>query len=73
VIRARERIEAMNARLDPEQRQAVAKIAVFGFVPQLFYTIRLKLWVLPSDDRERQALLEGLDAIGWATAGRQAA
>jgi hypothetical protein len=33
VIRAKHAIDAMNARLNPEQRQAVANVAVFGFVP----------------------------------------
>jgi hypothetical protein len=64
LVRAKHAIDAMNARLDPDQRQAVANVAVFGFVPQWFFTIRLKLRPLPSDARERRALLEGLDALG---------
>jgi hypothetical protein len=63
VTRARKRIDGWNVLLDPNQRQAVANVAVFGFVPQWFYTERLKLRPLPADDRERQALLEGLKAL----------
>jgi hypothetical protein len=63
VVAARKRIDAWNARLDPDQRQAVANVSVFSFLPQWFVTLRLKLRPLPSDERERQALLSGLDAI----------
>jgi hypothetical protein len=70
-IRAKERIDRGNAQLSPEQRQAVANVAVFGLVPQWFFTIRLKLRPLPSDEIDRQALLSGLDAI--ASVERRAA
>jgi hypothetical protein len=73
VIRARNRIDAWNARLDVDQRQAVANVAVFGFIPQFFYTERLRLRPLASDERERQALLEGLDAIAGVAGDRRAA
>jgi hypothetical protein len=63
IRRARDRIDALNARLTSDQRRAVANVAVYGFIPQFFYASRLKLRQLPSDERERQALLSGLAAL----------
>jgi hypothetical protein len=63
VERAKHRLAAMDAVLDPEQRRAVANLACFGFVPMWFYTSRLKLRPLPEDERERELLLSGLDAL----------
>jgi hypothetical protein len=60
---AERRIVELNAVLDPAQRQAVANVAVFGFVPQWFYTVRLKLRPLPQDDRDRAALQSGLEVL----------
>jgi hypothetical protein len=73
VRRAKDRINAWNARLDPDQRQAVANVAVFGFIPQWFYAERLKLRPLDQDGRERRALLSGLDALARAENGKRAA
>ena len=63
VIKARHRLDEMHRQLTPLERQAVANVAVFQFIPQWFYTVRLKLRPLASDERERPALLSGLDAL----------
>jgi hypothetical protein len=68
---ANDGLTKMDARLDRQQRQAVGTLAVFGFLPQWFYTERLKLRALPSDEMERQALLDGLDALAGTVSGRQ--
>ena len=62
-MKAKEKLAEMDAKLSPEQRQAVGNVAVFGFVPQWFYTERLRLRSLPEDARERRALTSGLDAL----------
>jgi hypothetical protein len=61
--RAKVKLAEMDAKLSPEQRLAVANVAVFGFVPQWFYTERLRLRELPDDRAERAALLSGLEAL----------
>jgi hypothetical protein len=61
--RAKVRLAEMDAKLSPEQRRAVPNLAVFGFVPQFFYTERLRLRELPDDRTERAALLSGLEAL----------
>jgi hypothetical protein len=53
----------MDARLDRYQREAVGNLAAFGFLPQWFYAARLHPRPLPEDAAERQALLNGLDAL----------
>jgi hypothetical protein len=63
IIRARERIDRWNALLTYDQREAVANVAVFGFIPQFFYTERLGLRPLPSDAKDKAALVEGLQAL----------
>jgi hypothetical protein len=63
----------MNARLNPDQRQAVANVAVFGFVPTWFYVARGIGRALKEDELERQALLSGLDAIVGEAGSRRAA
>jgi hypothetical protein len=60
---AQKQLDQWNRRLDPAQRMAVANLAVFGFVPQFFYTGKLKLRPLPSDEAEREALLSELTAL----------
>ena len=60
---AKERLAAMDAVLSLEQRQAVGNVAVFGFVPMWFWTERLKLRSLATDERERAALIGGLERL----------
>jgi hypothetical protein len=67
LVKLRRILDAMHAYLTPEQRQAIADVAVFGWLPQGFFTARLRLRLLPEDEREREALLSGLDAL----AGRE--
>jgi hypothetical protein len=57
------RLADRDAKLSPEQRQAVGNLAVFGFIPQWFFTERLRLRELPEDRAERAALVAGLDAL----------
>jgi hypothetical protein len=73
VIHAKRAIDAMNAKLNPEQRQAVANVAVFGFVPTWFYVARGIGRALKEDELERQALISGLDAIAGEPGSRRAA
>jgi hypothetical protein len=68
VASAEQRIATVNARLTLEQRQAVANLSVYGFAPQFFFAEKLKLRALPEDERERQVLLSGLDAIASSRA-----
>ena len=63
IVRAEERIAAWNARLDPDQRQAVANLAVFGMVPPWFYSARGIGRMLATDEADRRALLTGLDRL----------
>jgi hypothetical protein len=48
-------------------------LAVFGFVPQWFYTAKLRLRPLPQDDRDRRALISGLNVLAGVAIGREAA
>ena len=67
---ARNALAKMDRKLTDAQRQAVANVAAFNFIPNWFYVERLKLRELPEDRAERQALLSGLNAIGGAGAKR---
>jgi hypothetical protein len=61
VVRAKRMFEGWSAKLTPEQRKAVADVAVFGYIPQ--FTERLKLRPLPADEQDRLALTTGLAAL----------
>ena len=63
LVKAKEKLAELDAKLTPDQRYAVGNVAVFGFIPQWFYTERLRLRELPDDRATRQALLSGLDAL----------
>jgi hypothetical protein len=63
---ARHKLTWMDGRLDLAQRKAVADVAVFGFLPMWWMATKLKLRSMPEDERDRQALLSGLDAISGA-------
>jgi hypothetical protein len=63
LIRLREVLDELHARMTPEQRKAVADVAVYQVLPTWFFAARLKLWMLPQDERERDALVSGLDAL----------
>jgi hypothetical protein len=65
---AKEKLAAMDGLLTLEQRHALANVAVFGFVPQWFFTERLRLRGLPGDQAERAALVSGLDRLAGSTA-----
>ena len=60
---AERRIVELNALLTPEQRQAVANVAVFGWLPMEFYVRRTGMRRLPADLTSWQALLGGLDTL----------
>ena len=60
---ARDKLAWMDSRLRLEQRKAVADVAVFGFLPMWWIAGKLKLRSMPEDERDRQELLAGLDAI----------
>jgi hypothetical protein len=64
VAAAKKKLAAMDAKLTDEQRQAVANVSAFNFIPNWFYVERLKLRELPEDRAERTALISGLDALG---------
>jgi hypothetical protein len=66
LVKAKEKLAEMDAKLSSEQRQAVANLAVFGFIPQFFYTERLRLRELPDDRATRAALVTGLEALARA-------
>ena len=63
LIRLREALDQLHARMTLEQRQAVADVAVYNWIPQWFYTARLGLRELAEDVAEREALISGLDAL----------
>jgi hypothetical protein len=63
LIRLRQLLDELHARMTPEQRKAVADVAVYGQIPDWFFAARLKLWMLPEDEQERDALVSGLDAL----------
>jgi hypothetical protein len=63
IVRAKRTIDALNAKLDPDQRQAVANVAVFGFLPTQYYVLRCGWRALPEDARNWGALLSGLNAL----------
>jgi hypothetical protein len=63
VVIAHAQLARMDAVLDYEQRQQVANLAVFGMWPGWFMAAKLGLRAMPEDERERQALLAGLNAI----------
>jgi hypothetical protein len=39
-----------NSVLSDDKRQPVANVAVYGFVPQWFYTAKLRLQIMPEDE-----------------------
>jgi hypothetical protein len=39
-----------NSVLSEDKRQAVANVAVYGFVPQWFYTAKLRLQIMQEDE-----------------------
>ena len=59
----RYRLEQMDRRLTKAERQQVGNLAVYEFLPQWFYTERGIGRRMPEDEKERQELLSGLDAI----------
>jgi hypothetical protein len=61
----RVRLDGMHAALSPEQRQAVADVAVFNVTPNWFFVERLGL---REDRAERAALVSGLDRLAGSTA-----
>jgi hypothetical protein len=61
---AKNALARMDRKLTDEQRQAVANVSAFNFIPNWFYVERLKLRELPEDRAERAALISGLDALG---------
>jgi hypothetical protein len=61
---AKAALARMDGKLSNEQRQAVANVSAFNFIPNWFYVERLKLRELPEDRAERAALISGLDALG---------
>jgi hypothetical protein len=64
LARAKQRIDAMNARLNPEQRQAVANVCVFGKIPMWFFVERgCGGQALPENATQRAALLSGLEVL----------
>jgi hypothetical protein len=63
LLRAERRLNEMNARLDPYQRQQVSNVAVFGMIPAWFYAARGIGRILERDERDRAALLGGLDVL----------
>jgi hypothetical protein len=63
VARAKEKLAALDAVLTPEQRLAVANVAVFGFVPPWLWADRLGLRSLPEDIATRDALVTGLERL----------
>jgi hypothetical protein len=67
---ARDKLAWMDGRLDLAQRKAVADVAVFGFLPMWWMASKLKLRSMPEDERDRAALLSGLDVISGARAER---
>ena len=60
---ARDKLAQMDARLDYDQRLAVANVSVFALWPPWFMAAKLGLRPMPEDDPQRLALLTGLDAI----------
>jgi hypothetical protein len=63
VVTAKGVLARMDSRLNPEQRFAVANLAVFGFLPAWFWVAKSGWRQMPEDEPERLALLAGLDAI----------
>ena len=59
----RYRLEQMDRRLTKAERLRVGNLAVYEFLPQWFYSERGIGRRLPEDEKERQELLAGLDAI----------
>jgi hypothetical protein len=55
------------------QRTAVANLAVFGWVPIWVWTARHRLRRLPQDDRDREALISGLEVLAGVVIGKEAA
>jgi hypothetical protein len=51
IVRAQKQLAAMNARLDVDQRQAVANVCVYGFLPMQFYVERCGMRRMPEDQR----------------------
>jgi hypothetical protein len=60
---AEHQLDKWNARLDLPQRQAIANVAVFDWIPTYLFLSKLRLKILPEDESERAALLTGLDAL----------
>ena len=60
---AKDKLAWMDRRLDRAQRKAVADVAVFGFLPMWWIASKLELRVMPEDEADRTALLDGLNAI----------
>jgi hypothetical protein len=60
-----------NREVTEQQRQQVANVAVFGFLPGWYLTQKLKWGPLPEDEAEKQALVEGLGQLARAMGIKQ--
>jgi hypothetical protein len=63
---AERQLDKWHAKLSLDQRQAIANVTVFGFIPTFFFVSRLRLKMLPEDIAEREALLYGLETLADA-------
>jgi hypothetical protein len=54
----------LQSKLTEEQRETIANVAMWNFIPNSFYSSRLHLRMLPEDERERSAAFEVLAGVG---------
>jgi hypothetical protein len=66
LLLAKAKLQDMDGRLTAEQRLAVANLSVFGFWPGWFMAQKQGLRAMPGDERDRAALVTGLEAIARA-------
>jgi hypothetical protein len=71
--RARQQLNALVARLTPEQKLQIDNLVISNWIPTWFYVTKGIGRPLASDERDRAALLEGLDALAGVTSDRRAA
>lgn len=64
LVDIRKRFEAKVRKLTAEQKRVVGNVAVFDWRPMWFYVLILNLpRMLPEDEAERNALIDGLGAL----------
>jgi hypothetical protein len=64
-------LDRLVRKLTPEQKLQVDNLVISNWIPMFFYVSKGIGRALASDEREQQALLDGLDAIAISPSERE--